>query len=127
MQIKVWCFFAAVLLLSGCNSYLSLKDCSKNHKLSPTGAQVKFSDVKLDSRCRLIGKIEGVQSNCFSALFPDLKEKPRSMQGAANDIRNKAAAMGGNIIYGAIDTSETFWSYLLPMDHTMTGMVYRCP
>lgn len=49
------------------------------------------------------------------------------MRGAANDLRNKAAAMGGNVIYGVTTPSQTFLSSFAPLDSKMQGQVYKCP
>jgi hypothetical protein len=49
------------------------------------------------------------------------------MRGAANDLRNKAAAMGGNTIYGANSPTQSFVSSFVPVDSKMIGQVYKCP
>ena len=48
------------------------------------------------------------------------------MRGAANDLRNKAAAMGGNVIYGN-SPSQNLLSSFAPLDSKMVGEVYKCP
>lgn len=51
-----------------------------------------------------------------------------SMRGAANDLRNKAAAMGGNVIYGLGSPAESaIVSSLIPVDSKLTGQVFKCP
>lgn len=49
------------------------------------------------------------------------------MRGAANDLRNKAAAMGGNMIYGANSPSHNLLASFIPLDSKMVGQVYKCP
>ena len=43
-----------------------------------------------------LGEVTGVQSNWMTGVG----NESSSIRGAANDLRNKAAAMGGNVIYG---------------------------
>ncbi|HIH7625689.1 TPA: DUF4156 domain-containing protein [Yersinia enterocolitica] len=112
MRIKVLLGLSAVLLLAGCSS---------TNQLSLAGEQVKFSDTKPGSECQLVGQVTGTQSNWISS------GESSSMRGAANDLRNKAAAMGGNVIYGATSPSETFLSSFAPLDSKMVGEVYKCP
>ncbi|MDP1309628.1 DUF4156 domain-containing protein, partial [Klebsiella pneumoniae] len=50
-----------------------------------------------------------------------------SMRGAANDLRNQAAAMGGNVIYGVSSPTHNLLSSFVPTDSEMTGPVYKCP
>lgn len=84
---------------------------------------MKFSDTKPGAECQLVGQVAGTQSNWFSGGGGESS----SMRGAANDLRNKAAAMGGNVIYGATSPSETFLSSFAPLDSKMVGEVYKCP
>ncbi|MBS0969254.1 DUF4156 domain-containing protein [Chimaeribacter arupi] len=114
MRINVFLGLSAALLLAGCNS---------THQLSSTGQQVKFTDAQPGNECQLVGEVTGTQSNWFSGTSGD----GSSMRGAANDLRNKAAAMGGNVIYGATSPSEDFWSSFVPKDSKMVGQVYKCP
>ncbi|WP_163435398.1 DUF4156 domain-containing protein, partial [Escherichia coli] len=39
----------------------------------------------------------------------------------------KAAAMGGNVIYGANSPSQNLLSSFAPLDSKMVGQVYKCP
>ena len=114
MRIKVLLGLSAALLLAGCSS---------TNQLSSAGEQVKFSDTKPGAECQLVGQVAGTQSNWFSGGGGESS----SMRGAANDLRNKAAAMGGNVIYGATSPSETFLSSFAPLDSKMIGEVYKCP
>ncbi len=71
-----------------------LAGCSTTHELTAAGQQ-KFTDSKPAAECQLL--VTGTQSNWLSGNGGE----GSSMRGAANDLRNKAAAMGGNVIYGA--------------------------
>ena len=54
-------------------------------------------------------------------------EEGGSMRGAANDLRNQAAAMGGNVIYGISSPSQGMLSSFVPTDSQIIGQVYKCP
>jgi hypothetical protein len=114
MRIKMLLGLSAIALLAG---------CSTTHQLDAAGQQVKFTDDKPGAECQLLGAVTGAQSNWFSGTGGD----GSSMRGAANDLRNKAAAMGGNTIYGANSPSQNFLSSFAPVDSKMVGQVYKCP
>lgn len=104
---------AAALLLTG---------CSAAHTLSSAGERVTFSDQQPGSSCQLLGNVTGRQSNWFSGAGGE----GSSLRGAANDLRNRAAEMGGNVIYGAISPTQNIWSSFAPLDSKMSGQVYKC-
>ncbi|MBJ7223464.1 MULTISPECIES: DUF4156 domain-containing protein [unclassified Brenneria] len=110
-------------LLLGISAVMLLAGCSTTNQLSAAGQAVTFTDKQPGNECRLLGQVSGKQSNWLSGNHSDSS----SMRGAVNDLRNKAAAMGGNTIYGATSPSETFWSSFAPLDSEMVGNVYKCP
>lgn len=112
MRMKALLCLATVALLAG---------CSTTNQLSGTGQQVRIVDTKPDAQCQFLGEITGSQSNWLSS-----SETSSSRDGATNDLRNKAAAMGGNVIYGATGVGETFWSGFAPLDTKVSGQVYKC-
>ncbi|WP_027710777.1 DUF4156 domain-containing protein [Dickeya chrysanthemi] len=114
MRTRILMGLAAVTLLAG---------CSTNNELSAAGQAVRFTDTKPSAQCQLLGSVTGTQSNWLSGG----NSEGSSMRGAANDLRNKAAAMGGNVIYGASTPSQTFLSSFAPLDSKMQGQVYKCP
>ncbi len=118
MRIKfLLCLCAGTLLLTG---------CSTNTELSSAGQAVKFTDAQPASNCRLLGNITGTQSTWLSGQGG----QDSSMRGAANDLRNKAAAMGGNVIYGVsspVSTTDKYLSDYVPLDSKLQGQVYQCP
>lgn len=116
MQMKAFLALPVLaILLSGCGS--------TTHKLTASGQNVTFTEQKPDEKCQLIGELTGVQSNWFN----NTGDSSHSLRGAANDLRNQAAAKGGNVIYAVTSPSENVWSSLAPLDSEMTGQVYRCP
>ncbi|MBQ4773779.1 DUF4156 domain-containing protein [Pectobacterium versatile] len=114
MQVRILLGLSAAVLLAGCSS---------TSQLSAAGQAVAFTDTKPGSECQLLGQASASQSNWLAGNHSD----GSSMRSAANDLRNKAAAMGGNTIYGTTSSSETFWSSFAPLDSKMNGSVYKCP
>ncbi|WP_428945004.1 DUF4156 domain-containing protein [Pantoea sp. FN060301] len=105
----------AAVLLAGCSS--------SNNTLSTAGEKVTFTDQQPASECQLLGNLTGSQSNWLSGAGGE----GSSLRGAANDLRNRAAEMGGNVIYGATSPTQNFWSSFAPLDSKMSGQVYKCP
>ncbi|QKJ88846.1 hypothetical protein PMPD1_3937 [Paramixta manurensis] len=106
--------FVASMLLAGCSS---------TNELDAAGQRVTFTDQQPAKECQLLGEITGSQSNWLSGSGGE----GSSLRGAANDLRNRAAQMGGNVIYGATSPTQNFWSSFAPLDSKMTGQVYKCP
>ncbi|MFP1920444.1 DUF4156 domain-containing protein [Lonsdalea quercina] len=113
MRIRILMAASGALLAAGCSS---------THSLSPAGQAVRFTDSLPGAECQRLGVVTGTQSNWLSGNG----DKGSSMRGAANDLRNKAAEMGGNVIFGATSPSETFLSSFAPLDSKMQGEVYKC-
>ncbi len=116
MRIKVSAGMAvAALLLAG---------CSTSNGLSAGGQGVRFVEDKPGTECQLLGNATGEQSNWFSG---QQGSEGGSMRGAANALRNNAAAMGGNVLYGVSSPTQNLLSSFAPTASTMTGQVYKCP
>lgn len=116
MRIKVSAGMAvAALLLAG---------CSTSNDLSTAGQSVRFVEEKPASNCQLLGTATGEQSNWLSGQHGD---EGGSMRGAANALRNNAAAMGGNVLYGVSSPTQNLLSSFAPTASKMTGQVYKCP
>ncbi|MBD8162044.1 DUF4156 domain-containing protein [Erwinia persicina] len=115
MRINLLGLSVAALLLAGCSS--------SSNTLSSAGERVTFTDQQPASSCQLLGNVTGSQSNWFSGSGGE----GSSLRGAANDLRNRAAEMGGNVIYGATSPTQNIWSSFAPLDSKMSGQVYKCP
>ncbi|MFS9773247.1 DUF4156 domain-containing protein [Enterobacter chuandaensis] len=116
MRVKVCAgIVGAVLLLAGCSS---------SNELSAAGQGVRFVEDKPGSECQLLGTATGEQSNWMSGQHG---EEGGSMRGAANALRNQAAAMGGNVIYGVSSPTQGMLSSFVPTASQMSGQVYKCP
>ena len=114
MRIKALLGLSAAMLLAGCTT---------TNTLTAAGQQVKFTDAKPAAECRLVGEVTGTQSNWLSGSDAG----STGLRGAANDLRNKAAELGGNVIYGANSPSQNLLSSFAPLDSKMVGQVYKCP
>lgn len=106
---------AAALLLAG---------CSTSNQLSSGGQNVRFVEDKPGAECQLLGTATGEQSNWLSGQNG---EEGGSMRGAANQLRNNAAAMGGNVLYGVSSPTQNLLSSFVPTASKMVGQVYKCP
>lgn len=116
MQVKYLAgIVGAALLLAGCSS---------SNELTSAGQNVRFVQEKPGAECQLLGTATGKQSNWLSGQNGD---EGGSMRGAANALRNQAAAMGGNVIYGVSSPTQNLLSSFVPTDSEMNGQVYKCP
>lgn len=98
-----------------------LTACSSSPQITKAGSNVQFVDTK-PTNCQFIGKAEGRVGTFFSGN----KTHSELMRSAAADLLNKAAAMGGNVIYNAQDASMRYVSAVAPTDAVMDGDVYKC-
>ena len=103
---------------------LLLAGCSTSNELSSSGQSVRFVEEKPGAECQLLGTATGEQSNWLSGQHG---EEGGSMRGAANELRNNAAAMGGNVLYGVSSPSQNLLSSFVPTASKMVGQVYKCP
>lgn len=113
-----------LLIIATTSTAFFLNACS-SPKYQPTAAssQVQFVDTKpAASDCQFLGKAEGRRNTFFSGL----KTHSELIRDAASELRNNAAAMGGNVIYNAQDASLQYVSDIAPTDAVMIGEVYSC-
>ncbi|MBJ3814048.1 DUF4156 domain-containing protein [Shimwellia pseudoproteus] len=103
---------------------LLLAGCSTGNQLSSSGQSVRFVEQQPGSECRLLGTATGEQSNWLSGQDG---EEGGSMRSAANALRNQAAAMGGNVLYGVTTPTQSMLSSFVPTATKMVGQVYKCP
>jgi hypothetical protein len=113
---------ATALLLA--SSLLSA--CAPTQLMSRAAADVKLTHNEPPGECAFLGDVTGNQGDSLSG---PLTSNADLETGARNDIKNKAAAMGGNVIYlltqragrtGAGDHREQ-------TNVTLSGNVYHCP
>ncbi|MDU2940459.1 DUF4156 domain-containing protein [Superficieibacter sp. BNK-5] len=116
MRVKVSAGIVGVALL--------LAGCSASNDLTAGGQSVRFVEDKPGAECQLVGTATGKQSNWLSGQHG---EEGGSMRGAANALRNEAAQMGGNVIYGVSSPTQGMLSSFVPTASEMQGQVYKCP
>jgi Domain of unknown function (DUF4156) len=89
--------------------------------LNSNATQVRILEGTPDAKCQYIGDATGTQGNFFTGKFTG---DGNLQQGALNELKNRAAAMGGNAITllanrsGQTHGSET--------NVTTLGNVYKC-
>ena len=93
-------------------------------QLTSGGQTVRFVEDKPGAECQLLGTATGTQGNWLSG---QQGAEGGSLRGAANALRNHAAEMGGNVIYGVSSPTQGVLSSFVPTDSEMNGQVYKCP
>lgn len=117
-MLLLFVFFFALLLLAGCAAT----------QLTTAGQQVRVTHQEPESGedCKYLGTVTGSQGG---ALTGGLTSNENLETGALNDLRNKAAEMGGNLVViltqRAGQTISTTGSGE-QTNVTMTGNVYSC-
>ena len=112
---RVACFasLAIVMAVAGC---ASTETTSK-------GAGVEIVTER-PTGCRLLGEAVGKQGNAVTGVFI---YNDNLMIGARNDLRNKAAAMGGNVVQAQSTLNGTHPYSSGAISSTVIGNVYACP
>ena len=103
---------AIVLGVAGCSST----------KPTTQGAAVEIVTEK-PVGCRLLGEVVGSQGNAFSGDFTSDKAL---MIGARNDLRNKTAAMGGNMVQVQSTLNGTHPYSAGAISSTVVGNAFAC-
>lgn len=98
--------------------------------LQPGAEMVRVTNTEPGSECKFLGDITGNQGNSFTGPFITNENLET---GARNDLKNKAAALGGNLVVlltqragqtgglgGGVGSVEQ-------TNVTLSGNVYRCP
>ena len=107
-------------------SFVVLAGCS----VTPlqTGAEgVRVTNTEPASECKFLGDITGNEGNAFTGSFTSNENLET---GARNDLKNKAAALGGNVVVlitqraGQTGSGDTGGAQT---NVTLSGNVYRCP
>lgn len=98
--------------------------CSSTaNQLNSAGQGVRFVNEQPSNQCQYLGTATGEQSNWFAG---QQVEGGNSLRGAANNLRNRAAEMGGNVIYNASTPGLSMVSSFVPVATKMSGQVYKC-
>jgi hypothetical protein len=89
----------------------------------------QVTSTEPDSECEFLGDIAGNQGNLFTGPFISNENLET---GARNDLKNKAAAVGGNLVVlitsaPVSDSAGEAGGSILQTNVTLSGNVYRCP
>ncbi|NIJ67695.1 DUF4156 domain-containing protein [Xanthomonas sp. 60] len=105
----------ATLMLSGCAS-IPLHD-------QAAGVRLTHEEPK---GCQFLGDITGNQGNFLTGSYTSNKNLE---SGARNDLKNQAAAKGGNVVYLLTNRAGITGRQgsQAQTNVTLSGNVYRCP
>lgn len=108
---------------------LTLTACTST-KLNPEAKLVRLTHVEPSAeKCQFLGDITGSQGDVIQGAFTSNEDLET---GARHDLKNKAYAMGGNVVYlltqraGQSGTFVDDSGGLEQTNVTLTGNVYRC-
>ncbi|MGE8639469.1 MAG: DUF4156 domain-containing protein [Achromobacter sp.] len=106
-------------------SLFALAGCSATG-LSDTAGLVRLTRSEPDlQKCRFLGDATGSQGDF---LFGSITSNSALETGARNDLKNKAASMGGNVVYLLTDRAGQTANdgELRQTNVTISGGVYAC-
>ncbi|NCE85299.1 DUF4156 domain-containing protein [Pseudomonas sp. Q1] len=105
---------------------LALVGCAPTPAMGPTANAVRITNNEPGSECQFLGDITGSQGDF---LLGSITGNADLETGARNDLKNKAAAMGGNRVYLLTQRAGQTGSdkRLEQTNVTLSGNVYRCP
>ena len=97
--------------------------------MTPGSERVKITNTEPGKECKFLGDITGSQGDFFTGAYTS---NANLETGARNDLKNKAAAMGGNVVAvltqraGQTGNASTFGGSMSQTNVTLAGNVYRC-
>lgn len=89
-------------------------------QINPGAELVRLTKTDPGKECQYLGDITGHQSG--NGLMSDVDRET----GGRNDLKNKAAAIGGNMVVILTDREERNY-YGKQRSVTLAGTVYKCP
>jgi hypothetical protein len=102
---------ATLMLMAGCAA----------KAIHPNAQQVRILDKAPESKCKYIGEAIGSQGNFFTGAYTTDENLQR---GALNELKNKAANMGGNAI--VLVSNQAGLTQGSQRNMTSLGNVYSC-
>ena len=95
-MIKKLFLISLLIVLSSCTNYIRPMDNSKEVRIFFTKNMLESTTVKdLEAHCAFKGEVIGSEGHWYSYLFMSNIDMT---QGALNDVKNKAAEQGSNIV-----------------------------
>ena len=98
--------------------------------LNPSAERVRLTHSEPGKECKFLGDVTGNQGNSFSGAWTSNENLET---GARNDIKNKAVAMGGNVVAilthraGQTGSYGQYGGSSQQTNVVLTGNVYSCP
>jgi hypothetical protein len=99
--------------------------------LQPGAELVRITHIEPNSgECKWLGDVTGSQGNSYTGQYTT---NANLETGARNDLKNKAATLGGNLVVMITERTGESGNFGLDgalvhrTDVTLTGSVYRCP
>ena len=103
----------AVVLFAGCSAIST----------TPEGRSIELLTEKPTGNCKPLGDAVGSQGNWLTG---DYTSNKNLLVGARNDLRNKAAKMGGNYVWVQNSANTNAWGSTGTTNTTVLGVVYHC-
>ena len=91
--------------------------------VTPEGSAVELLTEKPTGNCKPLGDAVGSQGNWLTG---DYTSNKNLLIGARNNLRNKAAKMGGNYVWVQNLANTNAWESRGTTNTTVLGVVYRC-
>jgi hypothetical protein len=116
------------LRLAACGTLIVLLSACSPISVHRNAALVRVTNNE-PVGCQFLGDITGSQGNFFTGSYTS---NANLETGARNDLKNKAAAMGGNVVYILTQRAGQTASYghgsggSEQTNVTLSGNVYRC-
>ena len=107
----------AALFLTGCAAI----------PLQPGAELIRVTNTEPGKECQFLGDVTGSQGNRVSGR---ITSNASLETGARNDLKNKAVALGGNVVYLISQRAGYSTSHSGRAEQTnvtLSGSVYRCP
>ena len=98
--------------------------------IHPGAVGVRVTNSEPGKECKYLGDVTGSQGGSFAGPWTSNENLET---GARNDIKNKAAARGGNVVSlltqraGLTGSSGQYGGSFQQTNVTLTSNVYRCP
>lgn len=96
-------------------------------QLNPGAERVRVTNTEPGKECQFLGEVTGNQGG---SLTGGITSNANLETGARNDLKNKAAAMGGNLVVIITQRAgQTTGQYGAggQTSVTISGNVYKCP
>jgi hypothetical protein len=103
----------SIALLAACSAVSTTRE----------GRSVELVTEKPSGNCKPLGDAVGSQGNWLTG---DYTSNQNLLIGARNDLRNKAAEMGGNYVWVQNSANTNAWGSTGTTNTTILGVVYRC-